>query len=195
MNNRAFPAASSINAPSKGSFAFSIVMAVLLIIFGCLAILLPLEMSVGVVIVVCWLLMISGVVQIVDAFRGARGWHTVWEAIVGIAYFLTGLFLRMNVGIGVVALALALAVFLLFQGVIDIFIYFRSRKLGVSAWLLLHGITSFLLGLMVWFHWPTGSLLVIGAIVGINMIVTGMTRLMLALASRRSGNMISQEAL
>ena len=184
--------------PSKGqskrSFAFSIVLAVLLIIFGCLAILLPIEMSVGVVIVVCWLLMISGIVQVVDAFRSARGWHTVWKIAVALAYFLTGMFLRFNLGIGLAALTLALILFFVFQGLLDVFIYYRTRKSGVSVWLLLHGITSFVLGLMIWRHWPSGSLWVIGTIVGINMILTGTTRLMLTLALRRAEKMIPLEA-
>jgi len=169
-------------------------MAILLIIFGCLAFVLPVEMSMGVVIVISWLLMIGGVVQIVDAFRGDRGWHTVWKIAVALAYFVTGLFLRFNLGIGLVALTLALIMFFLFQGLLDIFIYFRTRRIGGSAWLLLHGITSFILGLMIWRHWPNGSLWVIGIIVGINMILTGTTRLMLALASRRLDRMIPREA-
>ena len=180
--------------PAKRSFTFSILLAVLLIIFGGLAILLPIEMSVGVVIVVCWLLMISGIVQVVDAFRSARGWHTLWNIAVALAYFLTGLFLRFNLGIGIAALTLALILFFVFQGLLDIFVYIRTRKIGASSWLLLHGITSFVLGLMIWRHWPSGSLWVIGTIVGINMILTGTTRLMLTLALRRAGKMIPLEA-
>jgi len=176
---------------SKRGFAFSIVLAVLLIIFGCLAILLPIEMSLGVVIVVCWLLMISGMVQVVDAFRGARGWHTVWKIAVAIAYFLTGLFLRFNLGIGIAALTLALILFFVVQGLIDMFIYIRTRQMGASGWLLLHGIVSFVLGLMIWRHWPGGSLWIIGTLVGINMILTGTTRLMLTLAARRLEKMIA----
>jgi uncharacterized membrane protein HdeD (DUF308 family) len=50
-----------------GSRSFSI----FLIICGFLAVLLPIEMSFGVVVVISWLLMISGVVQFVHAFRCA----------------------------------------------------------------------------------------------------------------------------
>jgi uncharacterized membrane protein HdeD (DUF308 family) len=42
---------------------------VLLIMFGFLAIMSPIATSLGVVLVVAWLLMISGVVQFVHAFR------------------------------------------------------------------------------------------------------------------------------
>jgi len=179
---------------SKGGFAFSVLLAILLIFFGCLAIFLPAQMSMGVVIVVSWLLMFSGIVQFIDAFRGPRGWHIAWEILVGIAYFVTGLYLRFNLGIGLAALTLALILFFVVHGVIDIFVFFRTRKSGASGWVLLHGICSFILGLMIWRHWPSGALWVIGTLVGISMIMTGTTRLMLAFAFRRAERLITREA-
>jgi uncharacterized membrane protein HdeD (DUF308 family) len=41
-----------------------------------------------------------------------------------------------------------------------------------------------ILGLMVWRQWPSSSLWVIGTLVGISMILTGTTRLMLSVAAR-----------
>jgi uncharacterized membrane protein HdeD (DUF308 family) len=38
----------------------------------------------------------------------------------------------------------------------------------------------------IWRHWPTGSLWVVGTLVAINMMMTGITRLMLTLAVRRA---------
>jgi uncharacterized membrane protein HdeD (DUF308 family) len=38
---------------------------------------------------------------------------------------------------------------------------------------------------MIWRHWPSGSLSVVGLLVGVNMIFTGTTRLMLSMAVRR----------
>jgi len=172
----------------------SITVAILLIVFGMLAILLPVEMSFGVVIVICWLLIFSAIVQVIDAFRGSGVWHTIWKIAVAAAYLITGIYLRMNLGIGLVALTLALIFFFVAQGVVDIVVYFRIRKAGANGWLLLHGIITLLLGLMIWRHWPSGSLWVVGTLVGIHMIITGMTRLMLALAIRRAAKLITQEA-
>ena len=179
---------------AKRATGLSIFLSVLLIILGILAILLPVEMSFGVVIVVCWLLMIGGVVQVIDAFKGSGAWHTIWKITVGIVYFVTGLYLRFNPGVGLVTLTLALIVFFVVQGLADIFIYFRVRKSGSYGSLLFHGIVTLILGLMIWRHWPSGSLWVIGTLVGINMIMTGTTRLMLTLAVRRALNAIPQEA-
>ena len=177
---------SALEKLSKRGSGFSILLSVLLIVCGFFAILLPIEMSFGVVIVIAWLLMISGVVQFVHAFRSTGVGPTLWKIVVAVAYFVTGLYLRLNLGLGIAALTLTLIAFFVVQGFIDIFVYLRTRNSGVSSWLLLDGIISLILGLMIWRHWPSGSLWVVGALVGINMIMTGMTRLMLTVAVRRA---------
>jgi uncharacterized membrane protein HdeD (DUF308 family) len=45
---------------------------------------------------------------------------------------------------------------------------------------------------MIWRHWPSGSLWVIGVLVGINMIIIGTTHLMLALAVGQVRNVLEK---
>ena len=63
--------------------------------------------------------------------------------------------------------------------------YFKTRHLPGSGWILFDGIVTLILGLLVWRQWPSSSLWVIGTLVGISMIFTGTTRLMLGLAARK----------
>lgn len=176
----------SLQKVARRVSGFSIFLSILLIVCGCLAILLPLEFSLGVVIVIAWFLMISGVFQFIHAFQSHGVGSTIWKILVALAYFITGLFLRMNVGIGLAALTFALIFFLVAQGLITIIAYFRTRKIGASGWVLFDGIVTLILGVMIWRHWPNGSLFVIGLLIGINMVITGTTRLMLSLAVRRA---------
>jgi len=179
------PAAVFDKFPKRGP-QFSVVLSVLLIACGFLAILLPVEMSFGVVVVVAWLLMVSGIMQFVHVF-GCRGiGHATWKALVAVIYFGTGLYLRLNLRLGITALTLVLIAFFVTQGLIDVFMYFATRKKGTSGWLLVDGVLTLILGLMIRQHWPSGSLSVVGLLVGINMIVTGTTRLMLTFAARRA---------
>lgn len=159
----------------------SIVLSLLLIVCGFLGILLPIEMSLGVVIVIAWLLMISGVLQFVHVFRCKDVGGGTWRALIALLYLATGLYLRFNLGLGLAALTLALIAFFLSQGLIDTFAYVRTRKSGATVWLLFSGAITLVLALMIWRHWPSSSLWVVGALVGINMIITGTTRLMLSL--------------
>jgi len=179
---------------SKGGSQFSIVLSILLIICGVLAIVLPVEMSFGVVIIASWLLIFSAVVQFVHLFRCRGIGHGIWKGLIALAYLAMGVYLRMHPGFGVAALTLALIVFFVVQGLVDVAIYFRTRKSGVSAWLLLDGLITLILGLMIWRHWPTNSLWVVGLLAGINMISTGITRLMLTMAIRRATKLAVQSA-
>ena len=87
---------------------------------------------------------------------------------------------------GLAALTLVLIAFFVAQGLVDIFAYFRTRQSGMSRWLLFDGLITLLLGVMIWRRWPSSAVWVIGLLVGINLIMTGITRLMLSLGIRRA---------
>ena len=171
---------------SKQVSGFSIVLSILLIVCGILAIMLPVAMSLGVVILIAWLLIIGGVVQFVHAFSCRGIGHIIWKLLVAVCYVITGIYLRVHPFIGIATLTLVLAVFLAAEGLVDIFGYISTRKSGVSGWLLFDGIITLVLGVMIWRQWPAGSLWVIGTLAGLNMMMTGFTRLMLTFAVRRA---------
>jgi uncharacterized membrane protein HdeD (DUF308 family) len=184
----------SVKASNRVS-AFSIVLSVLLIVCGFVAIMLPAEMSVGVVIVLSWALMISGVMQFIHVFRCKGIGDGIWKALIALLFLATGLYLRFNLGVGIVTLTLALIAFFVAQGVVDIVTYFRTRRSRASGWLLFEGLLNFLLGVLIWRHWPSSSLWVIGTLAGINMIIIGITRLMMTIAVRRAMNTVAQPGL
>jgi uncharacterized membrane protein HdeD (DUF308 family) len=77
-----------------------------------------------------------------------------------------------------------LAIFFVAESLVDLVAYFRNRSTTGSGWILFDGIVTLILGVMVWRQWPSSSLWVIGTLVGISMILTGTTRLMLSVAAR-----------
>ena len=52
------------------------------------------------------------------------------------------------------------------------------------GWLLASGIVSVVLGWMIWAQWPASGLWVIGLLVGIQLLFTGWSLVMLALVAR-----------
>jgi uncharacterized membrane protein HdeD (DUF308 family) len=167
-------------------FGFSIFLSILLIVGGITAIFLAAETTIAVVIIVAWMLMVGGVIQFVHAFRSEGVGLAIWKIIVAIAYFLTGLFLRVELGIGLAALTFALVFFFLIEGVMSLVAFARERKKGGSVWLLCDGLITLLLGVLIWSHWPTRATWIIGVFVGFNLLMNGTTRLMLTLAVRRA---------
>jgi uncharacterized membrane protein HdeD (DUF308 family) len=56
----------------------------------------------------------------------------------------------------------------------------------VKLWELIHGIVTVLLGLLIYVHWPSNSVWLIGTLVGVSMIRSGFAGLMLSLAARKT---------
>ena len=86
---------------------------------------------------------------------------------------------------GLAAMTLVLAIVCFAEGITDLAAYLQNRKFAGSGWILLDGIVTLILALMIWRHWPASALWAFGVLVGIGMIMTGVTRLMITLAARK----------
>jgi uncharacterized membrane protein HdeD (DUF308 family) len=88
--------------------------------------------------------------------------------------------------LGVTSLTLVLASLFLIEGVLNIVLFFKMRSVGGSSWVLIDGIITLLLGLMIYMQWPSSSVWAIGTLVGVSMIISGVTRISLSLALRKA---------
>jgi uncharacterized membrane protein HdeD (DUF308 family) len=68
------------------------------------------------------------------------------------------------------------------------------RSMQASSWVLIDGIITLLLGLMIYTQWPSSSGWAIGTLVGVSMIISGITRVMLSLALRQTTDTIEKLA-
>ena len=166
----------------------SIVWAILLIIFGFLAIALPFATSWGVVVIIAWLIVFSGGFQFIHAFQSKGVGHILWKLLVAVLYLILGLYFLLFPPAGIAAITFALAIFFVLEGVFDLVAYSKARHLPGSSWILFDGVITLILGVLIyrqWWQWPPNAGWVIGTLVGISMIFTGTTRLMLSLSARR----------
>jgi uncharacterized membrane protein HdeD (DUF308 family) len=163
----------------------SVVWALLLIIIGAVAIAVPLAASTGILVIIAWLLLVAGVVQGIYVFQ-SKGISILWGLLAAGIYIAAGAFLLIHPLKGIAALTLLLAVFFVADGLTHIIAFFQNRSAPGAGWGLLNGIVTLFLGVLVWVHWPSSALWVIGTLVGISMIMTGTARLMAGFAARRS---------
>jgi uncharacterized membrane protein HdeD (DUF308 family) len=166
---------------------WSILWAILLVIFGLLAIALPLATSFGVVLIIGWLFILSSVIQLLHAFQSKGIGSIFWKCAVALLYLGAGIYFLFQPLLGVVTLTLAIGIFFLAEAAMDFVAYFKIRKFRGSGWILFDGIGTFLLGLLIWMQWPLSSAWAIGTLAGISMLMTGVTRLMITLTARRLG--------
>ncbi len=173
---------------------WSIVWGVLLIIFGTLAIGSPFVAAVAVSAVIAWLIVLAGVVHLILAFHAHGASGLIWKLLVGLAYLFFGTYLIVHPLLGVASLTLVLASLFLIEGIFDIALFFKMRSMQGSSWVLLDGIITLLLGLMIYLQWPSSSAWAIGTLVGVSMIMSGVARVMLSLAVRKTTDTISSLA-
>ncbi|MGA7220370.1 MAG: DUF308 domain-containing protein [Candidatus Sulfotelmatobacter sp.] len=180
----------------KHASTLSILWGVLLIIFGMFAIGSPFLAAVAVNVAIAWLIVLAGIVHIVLAFHAHGAGSLIWKLLVGIAYLCFGAYLIAHPLLGVASLTLLLAGLFLIEGILNIVLYFRMRPIHGSAWVLVDGIITLLLGLMIYMQWPSSAAWAIGILVGVSMLISGATRVAMSLAVRRatSGSNITSMA-
>ncbi len=152
---------------------------------GTIAVGMPFAASLATAVAFGALLLVGGIAQLVGAFW-TRDWSGFFlSLLMGILYVVLGLFFLRDPGEGLLAMTLLLACVLMVGGLFRIIgsLMYRFPHWG---WTLVGGIINLVLGIMIWQQWPVSGLWVIGLFVGIDLIFTGWTWVMLALAVKKA---------
>ena len=91
-----------------------------------------------------------------------------------------GVFLLFNPLAGAVALTLAIGVTFVFQGAFEVYFAFEMRPLPGWESMLISGLASILLAVLIAAGWPQVSMVVLGILLGVNFISTGLAYLFLS---------------
>ena len=169
----------------KKAAGWSMVCAILMFVCGILAISLPLASSIGIVMLLSWLILFAGMSHLVFAFQSHNAGGFIWKILLAVLYIAAGIYMLMHPLLGVVTLTLILGIFFLLEGIVEIAFYFFMHGFRNSGWVLFDGIVSLILGAMIWRQWPSSSVWVIGTLVGISLMFIGLSRFMLSMAVRR----------
>ena len=174
----------------KKASGWSILLGILMIVAGMLAIYESFAAGIVAVYIIAWMAIFNGVAQLVFGFRAHSGGRLVLEVILGLLYIAAGIYILMHPEGGLLALTLIIACFLLIYGVFAVVLAFQLRPHAGWGWILFDAIITILLGAMIWAHWPVNSIWVVGTLLGISFIVSGVSRLMLSLAVRRAASAV-----
>ncbi len=178
--------AQNVSDMARSASTVSILWGALLIVLGIMAITAPFVAAVAVSVVVSWLILFAGVVHIVLAFHAHGAGSVVWRLLVGLAYLAFGGYMLLHPVLSVASLTLVLAALFVIEGILNLVLWFRTRALQASGWLLLDGIITLLLGGMIYMQWPSSSMWAIGTLVGVSLMISGVTRIGMTMALRKA---------
>jgi len=167
--------------PGRGFRNIGLIFAAL----GVLAIVAPAIATVVVELLIAWILVLWGVAGILFArsFRAFSEWRIMAAGFV--AVLLLGLWFLFVPGVGASFMTVLLIVAFLVEGALSILLGLRmSGQLPNWPWIVFSGACAFVLGLIVLFQWPQTTGWVIGFMVGLNFLSTGISMLVIARALR-----------
>jgi uncharacterized membrane protein HdeD (DUF308 family) len=184
-------APTSLSALAPKAINWSIALSVLLILAGIFALAIPSISGIAITLFFGWAMILSGITHFVFAFKTHTTGGRVWELLVGAVYVFTGVVLLMHPLDSLLVLTLVLACYLFFESIVEFIQFFQLRPRHGAVWLLVDGIITLILAIMIWRSWPASSIWVIGTLVGISMIFSGFSRLMLSLTAKRVLNAVA----
>jgi uncharacterized membrane protein HdeD (DUF308 family) len=167
----------------KSSAAWGIVLGVLTVLLGVLLLAYPLFAATVTTIVIGWTLIVFAIFEVVQAFRGDSVGHLFARLLLGLVYGFGGVQLLLHPLWGVSVLTVLLGTILLFEAGATAVWAFQVKP--VSGWLLVDAVITAILGLLILAHWPASSLWAIGTLVGVAVLLRGITRIALSARLRR----------
>jgi uncharacterized membrane protein HdeD (DUF308 family) len=156
---------------------------VLLVILGFLAIAVPYVATLATGILIGWLLVAGGVFGLIAVFsagKSASGFW--WNLFTSIIYLLAGLSLLFRPVAGVLTLTILLAAYLLAGGIVKIVmaIGYKSDIPKAWGWVLFSGLVDLALAFIIMSGFPGTATWVIGLLVGINLLMMGVSLIVAA---------------
>ncbi len=164
----------------KGLVAFGVLSAVL----GVLALILTVSATLASVLFIGFFMILAGVTELALGFH-MRSWRRilVWEAA-GVLYVVAGFFAVLEPEIASVVITLMLGAGLVATGLLRIVFGMQLGLPENRSTLLLSGAVTCLLGLVIVLGWPANSALVLGTLLGIDLLFNGMAWIVFGLRAR-----------
>jgi len=130
-------------------------------------------------------MLLAGAAHVVFAFQMKRWGQTVGLLLIGGLYVLAGLMTFWNPVLASAFLTLLMALSMLVAGIVRTAAGLAIRPVSGWPWLVAAGVATVLVALIILAGWPVNSLWIIGALLAIDLMLTGCALSALALALRR----------
>ncbi len=160
-------------------------LGIIFILGGIFAIAAPFVAGLTVTIVFSIVLVWLGIMQIIQAFSTKSWSGFIWELLIGIILLVGGVATWIDPVVGALSLTLVVGAVFLVKGIFQVILGFQMRPHGGWGWILVAGILSAIVGLIVLLQWPVSTSYALGYLVGISLIFSGWSYVMLSLAAKR----------
>ncbi len=165
---------------------WSLALGILLVIAGIVAVMSPVVTTIAAALYIGWFALIAGVIAIVVAIRTRAEPDFGWRVAMGVVYLGLGFLLVSNPVVGAKSLALFVGAFMVASGIVEVMLALHLKPRSGWGWLFVSGLVSILFAILIAIGWPYGSLVLIGYLVGFQILGCGVARIALGLAAKKA---------
>ena len=140
-----------------------------------------------------FLFIIGGVIQFIEAIRLKETKSPIGGVIIALLYIISGIIMVRNPLLASATFTLFIAWSLILVGFSHAFLAFKMRGINGWVWMFINGVVSFLLGVIIWSHWPVSGLWVIGLFIAIELLLNGWSMIMLSFAVKNVTELLDTE--
>jgi uncharacterized membrane protein HdeD (DUF308 family) len=164
----------------KKRSTWSLFMGVLTAVLGVFLIAYPMATATIATVLFGWVLIFVAIAQFVFALHSHSIGSFFLKVLFGVLYGIAGIALAFFPFSGVAALTALLGTVLLIHAGVAAAIAFKMRPVEGWGWFLLDAAASLLMGILILAEWPSSSVWAIGTLVGVAVLMSGITRIVLA---------------
>jgi uncharacterized membrane protein HdeD (DUF308 family) len=176
----------------RRNWGWFVALGVVLTVMGIAGLVFVGALTLVAVIFVGWMFLVGGVLEIAHAII-RKGWQGFWlDLISGVLTTLAGLFILLRPVEGATILTMLLGILFLVGGIFRIGVGVATRN-PYSGWFVLQGVVSLILGLMIVAQWPFSALWVIGTLVAIDLLLSGLRLVSFGLEVKKFAPIGSEE--
>jgi uncharacterized membrane protein HdeD (DUF308 family) len=177
----------------KSRSGWGIFLGILTVAIGVWMIIYPLAAATVTTVFIGAVLIVVGVVELVQALRAHTVGRFFLRLLLGLVYGFVGVLLLANPLWGVAVLTSVLGFMLLFEAAFTAVLAFQMRPISGWGWLLFDAGISALLGILILAHWPQSAVWAIGTLVGVAVLIRGISRIMLSFGVRRAASEVQRD--
>lgn len=152
---------------------------VVTLILGVIAISTPFVTGMAVAVVFGILLLLAGIAQLVYAFQAGSFGRGLLRLLFGGITIVFGIAVMTAPAEGLATLTMILVAYFFVDAIFTVVTGFQLKPQQGWGWMVFNGVITFLLAWIIWAQWPVSGAWAIGTLIGVRLIMTGITMMTL----------------
>jgi len=178
----------------KHRSGWAVFLGVVTMIVGVVLLIYPFATATMTTIFLACMLLLAGGAELVLALASQTPGTFFLRLVIGVLYGFTGIVLLVNPFTGTESLTLFVGWMLVIRGIFVMVAAFRLRPIEGWGWLVADSIASLAAGVLILVKWPSSTTWAVGTLVGASVLMTGLTRTVMAARIRRGSIQVQQLA-